>query len=165
MSGEKHIILLLEDDYATLKNMGDFLERKNYEVIRCSRIDQAKERFEDDVNDADIPRRIDCIVTDLNMRDEWLEKHQSESANMTLSGWVWLYRFVYPLIPKMPTVIYSKFVDDLVERIINTTDFNEREAFKQGNIKCLSKGNSLDTGRMGLIKSIEEVLKGARREK
>jgi len=158
MNEKKYVILLLEDDLGTLKNIGDFLERNGYEVIRCCRIDQANERFQGDKKQNSSADQIDCIVTDLNMNDEWLGEYKDESTDMTLSGWVWLYRFVYPIRPEMPTVIYSKFVDELHERIGDTTDPQEREVFERNNIKCLSKGNTLGTGRIGLLDKIKEAL-------
>jgi len=143
-------ILLLEDnDYmrehiANLISTSKYLERSGYEVVGFQRIDQAKEYFNYHKNE------IGCIVADLNMADEWLEEYRNESFGGILSGWVWLHRFVFPIKPNMPTVIFSGFLDELKNN-------SPPAQLNKKNIAYVAKGAGEDEGFIGLLNAIEKV--------
>ena len=87
------IIIYLEDDASMRNHTTNLLKEEGYNVEDFRRIDQVKEMFNEKAND------IECIITDLNMDDEWLGEYQVESDGGMLSGWVWLQRFVYTVSP------------------------------------------------------------------
>ena len=143
------IVLLLEDNDGSREHTAELLRKKSYDVEDYSRIDQAKEFFKKNIDE------IICIVTDLNMSDEWLGEYRSKSYGGILSGWVWLYYFVFPEKPDMPTVIYSGFLDELRANISS----EQLSLLETKNIKCVAKGTSDNEGFNGLQRAIEEVIK------
>jgi len=151
--------ILLEDDDCMRDHTADLLTdelRKartlvdiDYKVKEFRRIDQAKEFFNAHKDE------IECIVTDLNMPDEWLGEYRHESFGCMLSGWVWLNRFVLPVRPNMPIVIYSGFIDELKTKIPP----KQLLSLNKANIECVSKGSDLGEGFNGLVKAIEKVIR------
>lgn len=141
-------ILFLEDNYSTSEHTTDMLRDEGYEVEEFQRIDQAKNYFNKYKED------ILCIVTDLNLSDEWLGKYKSKSEGCLLSGWVWLYYFVFKeKTPDFPTVIYSRFIDELYSKI----PIEQKKILKNKNIMLVAKGTEDSEGFSGLIKAIETV--------
>ncbi len=128
----KKTLLYLEDNGFLLKRTVMFLEEDGYEVIRCSRIDLAIDALRDNKD------KIDCIITDLNMDDQWLGSYQIESCGGLLSGWVWLRRFVYTeeKYRTIPCIIYSGFISELIKYL---TDRNELCLLDKFNVTCIQK--------------------------
>jgi len=152
-------LILLEDDDCLRNHTAELLieelqtaktlKELDLTVTEFRRIDQAKEFFNTYKDE------IGCIVTDLNMSDEWLGEYQHESFGRILSGWVWLYRFVFPIKPDIPTVIYSGFLDELKANIPS----EQRLSLGKTNIECVAKGSDNDEGFSGLVKAIEKVIR------
>jgi len=147
-------ILFLEDDDYMRNHTENLLATEHinnigFDVKACGRIDLAKKYFKKN------KKEIDCIVTDLNMSDEWLNEYSRESFGCILSGWVWLYHFVFSEEPDMPIVIYSGFLNDLKA---DNIPIEQRPYLKKQNIKCVAKGADEDNGFNGLIKAIKQVL-------
>lgn len=131
-------ILLLEDDYAIRERVKTMLEEYEYIVEAFGRIDLAKEYINENIN------KIDCVVLDLNMDDEWLEEFQTESKGGAISGWIFMERYILPIKPNMPTVIFSG-----IEGMIDISTYEK--------IEFLSKANSYGNKTNNLIKAIEKV--------
>ncbi len=146
---KKKIIIYLEDDANMRKHTTSMLKESGYNVEDFRRIDQIKEIFQDKMND------IECIITDLNMDDEWLGEYQNESDGGMLSGWVWLQRFVYPYVPNMPTIIYSGYIQYLNEYL---KENGEPDLLKKDYIKCVEKGSGNDEGFSGLQETLNNLL-------
>ncbi|MCL2718658.1 MAG: hypothetical protein FWE14_07735 [Lachnospiraceae bacterium] len=88
------------------------------------------------------------------MSDEWLDYNQHESEGATLSGWVWLQKFVYPENEDIPTVIYSKFITVLEDKLKHEGKISE---LQKGNIKCAIKGADNNEGYKGLVQALKEL--------
>ena len=143
------MIVFLEDDAATRRHTTEALSEKGYEIKGFSRIDQAKEYFNDHHSE------IACVITDLNLADTWLGKFRKESDGGYLSGWVWLQRFVFTVEPDMQTIIYSGFVDRLTEYL---TEKNQLDLLRRDNIKCVSKGAMEHEGFSQLLSTLEGII-------
>ena len=96
-------ILYVEDNSSMRKYTVELLKSAGYKVVDRQRIDQVKEYFNE------YYKEIDCIITDLNMADEWLEKYRHESDGCMISGWVWLQHYVFNSHPEIPAIIYSGY--------------------------------------------------------
>lgn len=142
----KSTIICLEDDANMRRHTAELLREKGYYVEEFRRIDQVKEFFNEKKNE------IKCIITDLNMADEWLEEYQKESDGGMLSGWVWLQRFVYPSKPDIKTIIYSGYVPYLKDYLRSNQQLHLLE---RNPIRCVQKGANDDEGFHGLIKTLE----------
>lgn len=145
----KKIILFLEDDASMRTHTAEMLKNEKYNIIDFYRIDQVKEYF---MNNKD---NIICIITDLNMNDEWLNEYQNESDGGMLSGWVWLQRFVYNQIPDMPTIIYSGYISYLEEYL---QKINQLSLLKRNNIICVEKDVGENDGFEGLLKALKKLV-------
>jgi hypothetical protein len=147
-------ILVLEDNEFMREHTSELLfeskyfHEMKYKVFGFRRIDQAKHFFSKEKD------TIVCIVTDLNMSDEWLEGYRNESYGCILSGWVWLNRFVFPEKPDMPTVIYSGFLEELNVKIPS-------DQFEGRNIIQVAKGADDGEGFIGLLNAIKKVIERA----
>ena len=146
-------ILLLEDTDSGLEYLSKVVKAFGYNVIPCVRIDMAKKHLESRLDD------IDCIVADLSMNPEWLDPYGDEAEGGLLSGWVFLYRFVYPK-RDIPTVIYSGYIEELNERLSRNKD--EFEAYTKARVKCVPKGGS---GDRDICRAIEAAIRGEKNEK
>jgi len=149
-------ILFLEDNASTFMDKKEWLAKAGFDVIACTRIDQANERLQERMND------IECIITDLNMPANWLPKeYQLETDGATMSGWVWLYRQVYPQ-KLIPTVVYSEFAKSLKKRL-ETLDASTEEAGiasqMSGKIIFFSKRDTVRDGFGVVIDAIRELIK------
>lgn len=140
---------MLEDNDGSREHTAEKLKKKGYNVEDYSRIDQAKDFFNKHKDE------IICIVTDLNMSDEWLGEYRSKSFGNILSGWVWLYYYVFSETPEMPTVIYSKFLDELKANIPP----EQLSSLGNRNIKCVAKGTDDAEGFNGLLDAICEIIR------
>jgi plasmid replication initiation protein len=146
-------ILYLEDDagerHFTSEHISDRLQKivgeQKYIVKDFSRIDQAKEFFRENMNN------IICVITDLNMSDEWLEGYENKTEGGMLSGWVWLNEFVYAEKPDMPTIIYSGFISFLEESLKKNKELHLLH--KKRNIKCVDKNGDYEI----LLKVLHEL--------
>lgn len=145
----KNIILFLEDDASMRTHTAEMLKNEHYNVEDFYRIDQVKEYF---TNNKD---NIECIITDLNMNDEWLNDYQAESDGGMLSGWVWLQRFVYNQIPEMPTIIYSGYISYLKEYLQKN---NSLFLLEKNNIMCVEKDVGDNDGFEGLLKALKNLI-------
>ena len=140
-------IIYLEDDANMRRHTSDLLIERGYQVKDFPRIDMVKEYLQ---NKPD----IGCIITDLNMSDEWLGKYQDESDGCMLSGWVWLQRFVFPSYPEIPTIIYSGYNTYLKEYLSNE---NRSEELERKNLIFVDKGPESGEGFSGLIEQLEHL--------
>lgn len=143
-------ILYLEDDANMIEHTKERLLAENFDVEEFDRIDLAKEYFSEHKED------IDCIITDLNMNDEWLEEHQVETDGGMLSGWVWLQQFVFKEKPDIPTIIYSGYISYLKEY---TRENNNSHLLEKKNIKCVEKNSGENAKFKGLLKAINSLIK------
>ena len=134
-------ILLLEDEPGVRLRIEDHLCDSGYDVIGFRRIDQANEYFSEHSDE------IDCMVVDLNMADHWLGSYRHESDGGVLAGWVFMRRFVYPIKPNMPTVLYSGLIEDYEKEI--------RNEMPMARIECVSKGD--DNSIKSLFDAIKRV--------
>lgn len=135
-------IIFLEDDANMRMHTADLLREQGYAVSDFPRIDQVKEYLQLNSNS------INCIITDLNMSDEWLEEYQVESDGCMLSGWVWLKYFVYPKYPDIPTIIYSGYNSYLKEYLLARDRLNE---IQRKNLFFINKGAEQGEGFAGLV--------------
>ena len=145
------IILYLEDDANMRRHTTNLLKDKHFNVEGFNRIDQAKEYLEHNI------ANIECVITDLNMNDEWLDEYQTETDGGMLSGWVWLQRFVFVIAPDIPTIIYSGYIPYLEEYLQKN---NQLYLLRKNNIKCVNKDSDEKSGFEGLKKALDMVLKG-----
>lgn len=143
-------ILYLEDDANMREHTSNFLRNEGFEVEDFQRIDQVKEYYKDNY------QSIDCIITDLNMSDEWLDAYQVESDGCLLSGWVWLQHYVYTITPNKSTIIYSGYIPYLQEHL---NDTGKSHLLNQPNICCVSKGCEEDEGFDELIHILKNYFK------
>ena len=143
-------LLYLEDNGYLRRQTQRFLEEDGYEVISVSRIDEAIERLET----AD---EIDCIITDLNMEDEWLGQYRPESYGGLFSGWVWLMRFVYveERFRHIPSIIYSGYITDLENYL---RERNGYYLLRKYPISCVKKGGNKGNGYKALVLRLEEII-------
>lgn len=146
----KKIILYLEDDASLKRHTTSLLEAENYVVEGFNRIDQIKEYFKNNKDS------IKCIITDLNMDDEWLEEYQTESDGGMLSGWVWLQRFVFTYNPNIPTIIYSGYISYLKDYL---KEKNQMDLLAKDTIRCVEKDVGEKDGFEGLKKTLKELIK------
>lgn len=146
----RQVVLYLEDDANMRRHTAELLRENGYVVEDFRRIDQAKEFFQCYKDE------IICVIADLNMTDEWLEKYQNESDGGMLSGWVWLQRFVYPVKPDMPTIIYSGYIPYLEERL---RENGQLSLLERDNIICVEKGAGEWEGFNGLLYAFRELQK------
>jgi len=148
-------ILFLDDNPSTFQDKKELLAEAGFNVIACTRIDQANEQLEKQLND------IKCIVADLNMPANWLPKEiQLETDGASMSGWVWLYRQVYPK-KRIPTVVYSEFAKSLQKRLaLLDASSEETEIVSQmnGKIKFFSKRDTVRNGFCVVIDAIRELI-------
>ena len=145
----RQIILYLEDEAHLRRHTTELLVEQGYDVEDFRRIDQVKEFFIENHDE------IVCVITDLNMSDEWLGEFQNLSDGGMLSGWVWLQNFVYPLKPNMLTVIYSGYIPYLKEWL---QDKNQLSQMQKTNILCVEKGDGPEEGFSGLLDTLKKLL-------
>jgi hypothetical protein len=153
----KQIILHLEDDaierYFSSNHFSIYLRKtigdEKYILKDFSRIDQAKEYFSENMDE------IKCIITDLNMSDEWLEGYESKTEGGMLSGWVWLKEFVYTEKPDMPTVIYSGYISFLEDTLRKNEELHL--LYDKQNIICVNKGGDERKGIKELLKALRTL--------
>ena len=146
-------ILYVEDE----ANLRDFtaeslairMRKHGYTVQDFRRIDQAKEFFKAEKDN------IACIVTDLNMSDEWLGEYRSMTEGGMLSGWVWLQKYVYPEKPEMPTIIYSGYLSFLETTLGGNKQLSLLS--EKTNIITVKKCNSEADGFTGLEKALKKL--------
>ncbi len=143
-------ILFLEDNGYLVKQTKRFLEDDGFQVISCARIDLAQKRL----NDENLT--VDCIITDLNMNDEWLKEYRGESCGGLLSGWVWLRRFVYgqEKYKSLPGIVYSGYIQEL-ESYLDSN--GELYLLTDLPVKLVRKGGNSDNGYMTLLKTLQEI--------
>lgn len=164
---EKNIILFLEDNMKMNKHIKDLLEEclehSEYEIEPVHRIDLARDFFDEHKDE------ICCIITDLNMNDEWLDNEWLEETNGGIfSGWVWLQHCVYerdPLssedpsvyngLPDMPTIICSGYIGLLKE---NLKRIGKTKKLKRKNIYTVDKGAGEEAGFEKLLKELKKIL-------
>lgn len=142
-------LLYLEDNGYISKKTETYLEEDGYKVQACMRIDQAKKLIKELG-----PHNISCIITDLNMEDEWLEEFRGESYGGLMSGWVWLIHFVYNNIEfqNIPSIIYSGYIPDLQMYLCKRKESNLLNKY---NISLVKKGGNNHDG----YKELSIVLK------
>jgi len=150
----RNIILYLEDEANVRKHTVELLRDRGYNVEDFRRIDEAKEFFTTDKDD------VVCIITDLNLPDEWLGKYRYESNGGLFSGWVWLQRFVYTEKPNILTIIYSGYTEDLIEWL----DSKNQSPLLSKNIICVKKGAEREDGFSGLLTALRKHLPNYKRE-
>lgn len=151
----KNIILVLEDNSSMnrhlVEHLNEQLDHEEYEVKDCSRIDLAKEFFDEHKDE------ILCIITDLNMDDEWVDdEFVKETQGGIFSGWVWLQHYVYTEKSDMPTIIYSGYINYLKDYLRSKGEFNK---LNKGNIYIVNKGSSEGEGFKGLLHNLKTILK------
>lgn len=146
----KKKILYLEDNGYLLRQTVRFLKDDGYEVIYCSRIDSAKREFQK------YHKEIDCIITDLNMDDQWLGDYQEESYGGLLSGWVWLHRFVKTeeRYWTLPCIVYSGYIPELNAYL---SERNESYLLGKYNVSCIQKGGSDCNGYSALYRELGDI--------
>ena len=142
-------ILFLEDESGMRRYSVEWLKEKGYKVVDFRRIDLANQHLEKHLEE------INCVITDLNMSDEWLGSHRIESDGCFLSGWVWLKYFVFSKRERMPTIIYSGYISYLKSYLESKDRLWELE---QSNIVCVEKGASQVQGFIGLLYALEHKL-------
>lgn len=143
------LIIYLEDDANMRRHTTELLRKNGFCIEDFKRIDQVKEFFIKHMDE------VECIITDLNMDDEWLEEYIIESDGGMLSGWVWLQRFVFPIKPLIPTIIYSGYIPYLKDHL-NTA--NQLDLLNKNKIECVEKGSNENEGFEGLLKKIRLLL-------
>jgi len=141
-------LVYLEDDANMRKHTVTLLKDAGYDVTDFRRIDLAKAYFSANMNN------IDCIITDLNMADEWLEDYRDESDGCMLSGWVWVNRFVFPYKPNMPVIIYSGYNPILSQHLQE----KDKSALQKSNLILVDKGAEKGEGIDGLKRNLVELL-------
>ena len=146
----KKTLLYLEDAGSLRKDTVEDLEDDGYVVKAFGRIDQAKEYLYNH------PSEIDCIITDLNMNDEWLEEYRNESDGCLVAGWVWLNRFVYSRSEflSIPCIIYSGYIKYLEDYLQQKDKLN---LLGQYHIYCVPKGGNDDNGYMALSNKLNKI--------
>ena len=144
-------LLYLEDNGYVLKQTLRFLGEDGYKVIPLTRIDQAINYFQEH------HEQVDCIITDLNMEDEWLGEYRRESNGGLLSGWVWLHRFVYAKeeYRLIPCIIYSGYIPDLENYLIERKEFHLLNDYPISRVR---KGGNNDNGYTALYQKLNEIL-------
>ena len=151
-------ILLLEDKPDTLYSIAQEL-KQHYFVHMCSSITKAKESIANNLAQDDITKKIDTIVTDLNMSYAGLTpKEQEMTHGSKLSGWIWLINYVY-IIPEnsgIKPVIYSEFISTLEGRISSMVDAYEIEVFKK--TECVLKSKEV-SGHAPLLAALARISK------
>jgi len=145
-------LFYLEDAAFLRKQTLEYLEEDGFIVKSAGRIDQAIDFVEKH------PNEIDCIITDLNMNDEWLNEYRSESNGCLMSGWVWLRHFVYSKdqFQNTPCIIYSGYIPDLKDYL---SQRNEMALLEKYPIHCIQKGGNDDNGYAALVKSLEKIFR------
>lgn len=142
-------LLFLEDDGFISRLTREALEKDGYTVKHAKRTDVADKLLEND--------SFDCIITDLNMSDEWLDDHHIESCGCLLTGWVWL-RYCVRSSDKtkdIPCIIYSGYIDELKKELSKKYELHLINDF---SIKLVEKGADNNQGISQLKKELKEVL-------
>jgi|GEM_PF-2147603 len=156
MNSLKPTILFLDDDAYSFMDKKEWLAEAGFDVIACTRIDQANEHLQERLDD------IECIVADLNMLANWLPKEiQLETNGASMAGWVWLYRQVYPR-KLIPTIVYSEFAKQLKKRLETlgaSTEEAKIAAQMSGKIIFFSKRDTVRDGFGAVIDAIRELIK------
>lgn len=142
-------ILFLEDDGVMRTRTAGFLENDGYEIETFRRIDQANEYLEDHADE------VGCIITDLNMDDEWLGDYQKESNGCLFSGWIWLQHFIFENLVHtnlhtVPCIIYSGYNTEL------KAEFS-RINWRSRNVSFVDKGGDNNQGYDELKKTVMKV--------
>ncbi|MCL2664696.1 MAG: hypothetical protein FWE82_03710 [Defluviitaleaceae bacterium] len=143
-----HIVLYLEDDDALREFTSNQLRARGWIVEDFKRIDQVKEFFTEHFNE------IACIITDLNMPDEWLNEHQHKSKGKMISGWIMLQEYIYTVTPTMPTIIYSGYISYLEEKL---NEERKMSLLNKYHILRVGKGSREDEGFSGLQNALVKL--------
>jgi CheY-like chemotaxis protein len=151
------MVLFVEDraemKYTTADQLSVLLSgrpEEKYAVKSCGRVDQAIEFFKANKED------IVCVITDLNMSDEWLDdEHKKKTEGGTITGWVWLQEYVFTEKPDMPTVIYSGYIPFLRKKLCD--DKGRTLLRKNPNIVYVEKGGGKGGGFEGLKVALEKL--------
>jgi hypothetical protein len=149
-------ILFVDDNLRELENGQKELKSAGFECDTARGISDAEELLKAD--------KYDCLIIDLNMDNTHLpDEYKGETDGGALTGWVWLYRVVKPLLSAGPStkfLIYSAFIDELEERIKSSDcQHDERVFFNRAQIKCTTKANAVN-GINVLTENVKCVLKG-----
>ena len=146
-------VLFLEDDGCISEQTVGFLKKDGYNVKAVSRIDLAREYLENHYES------VDCIITDLNMNDEWLDEYSEESNGTLLSGWVWLRRFVFEskeyIANPCPCIIYSGYIGELNRKL----KASELSILRDHNVRLVEKGGNDEQGYLELKAILSEIFK------
>lgn len=121
-------ILLLEDDYGFRCRIKKDLVDAGFDVYDFKRIDLAKEYVNTKIDE------IHCVIIDLNMEDEFLNEYRSEANGGLIAGWIFFIRYIYPLNPSMPTIIYSGVAETIDTSSYSKVVFLDKA---ENNIKIL----------------------------
>lgn len=142
-------ILYLEDSSDLRTEIIEFLKDNNHTVQDCYAIDEAKEYLEDEP-------QVDCIITDLNMDDQWLGEHRMDAHGGELSGWVWVRWFVWenPLYNEVPCIFYSGYIG-LFEGFLEESEDGSKEVFDAHRTFVIRKGKGFRSG--DLQRCLEEI--------
>ena len=144
-------ILFLDDNGFIAVQTLTLLKQDGYDVESCARIDQANQYLKKEFE------KIGCIITDLNMNDEWLNEYQCESDGGRLSGWVWLRRFVYDnkKYKNIPSIIFSGFIGYLEHYL---EDRDESDLLRDSHIHCIPKGGGYGSGYNALVEELKNII-------
>jgi len=150
----KRIIMYLEDDLGFLDHTIGLFKEEGYDVKGFIRIDLAKAFLLKNIDE------IACVIVDLNMDGQWLEDYRRETNGDMISGWVFLRRFVYPIAPNMPSIIYSGYIDQLDswhrrEGDLNSFEFKS-ELMKKGIVKYINKGAGASEGFKAMVEALND---------
>ena len=162
----KNIILLLEDNMNMNEHIKKLLkeqpELSDYRIESVHRIDLARDFFDEHKYE------ICCIITDLNMNDEWLDVDWiTETNGGIFSGWVWLRHCVYNRdpeskdsddyagMPDMPTIICSGYTNLFEEELKKNCKLSE---LRKSNIRLVPKGAGEGMGFSKLFAELKEIL-------
>lgn len=148
------MLLYLEDNGYLCRQTEEYLVEDGYKVQSFTRIDQAIQYLKDHPNG----EGIDCIITDMNMDDEWLGEFQGESYGGLLSGWVWLRRFVYisNKYQQIPCIVYSGYIQELRSYL---EERHESDLLVEYDVTCISKGGNNNQGYGALYRKLKEIIK------
>lgn len=163
------ILLLVEDMENTLDNISEVLHSvEHYNVIRCSSITKAKEAMKKNGRESDYLKKIDVIITDLNMSCTGLNSEAliKDSTGSRLAGWLWLTQFVFPSGKNadIDVIVYSDFLTILDARIANikSKDAESMNVDEQLEITIYEKAKRIPKGTNvfnhdELIKALHEL--------
>ncbi len=144
-------LLYLEDEGFLRNQTENFLTEDGYEVKAFGRIDLATKYLKLHADE------IDCIITDLNMNDEWLGEYQVESNGCLLAGWVWLHRIVHCTENNLvkPCIIYSGYIQELKNHLEQYDLIGKLDEY---NVSCVQKGGNDDTGYEALLDKLRAII-------